>query len=196
MEKDRAIKWLQLFNDKIQINSDYLNQLDTPIGDGDHGANMARGMAAVIVAFDEKDLEDAASVFKIAAMELLAKVGGASGPLYWAAFTGIGNGLENNQSLVDALSLGLDNMKNRGKAEVGAKTMIDVWQPVIELLTENGRLNDEIIEGFVSDTKDIVATKGRASYLGERSLGQIDPGAYSSGLFFQAMVEAGVSGDE
>lgn len=191
LEKETAIKWLNEFNDSIQTNSAYLNDLDTPIGDGDHGANMARGMSAVMDKINTEEFADAASVFKVSSMQLLAKVGGASGPLYWSAFSGIAKGLASDDSLADCLQAGVTEIEKRGKSEVGEKTMIDVWAPVVQTLENGTLLTNEMIDGFVQATKDIQATKGRASYLGERSLGHIDPGAYSSGLFFKAMIQSG-----
>ena len=170
IEKNVAISWLINFNEKIQANSAYLNTLDTPIGDGDHGANMARGMTAVIETLASKEMLDASEVFKVSGMQLLTKVGGASGPLYWSAFTGIAKGLSAGQSIDNALDSGLNDIKKRGNSDIGEKTLIDT---------------------FVDATKDLKASKGRASYLGDRSIGHIDPGAYSSGLFFKAMLESG-----
>ncbi|MGT2934417.1 dihydroxyacetone kinase subunit DhaL [Streptococcus castoreus] len=190
MQAKDAIKWMSLFNDKIQVNKDYLSQLDTPIGDGDHGGNMARGMTAVMENLSGKDFASAAEVFKVVAMQLLSKVGGASGPLYGSAFMGLAKASEDS-ILTDALQAGLDMIQKRGKAELGEKTMVDVWVPVIQALQE-GSLTDNVIEEAVLTTKAIQATKGRASYVGERSVGHIDPGSFSSGLLFEAMLEAEV----
>lgn len=190
MQAQDVIKWMTLFNEKIQVNKDYLSQLDTPIGDGDHGGNMARGMTAVMENLDGKEFASAKEVFKVVAMQLLGKVGGASGPLYGSAFMGLSKASEDS-NLVDALQAGLDMIQKRGKAEVGEKTMVDVWTPVIEALKNDG-LTKDVVEGAVLATKDIQATKGRASYVGERSVGHIDPGSFSSGLLFEAMLEAEV----
>ena len=89
MDAELAKKWMLLFNEKIQANKDYLSELDTPIGDGDHGGNMARGMAAVVENLEGKDFANSAEVFQVVSMQLLSKVGGASGPLYGSAFMGI-----------------------------------------------------------------------------------------------------------
>ncbi|GFG42554.1 dihydroxyacetone kinase subunit DhaL [Streptococcus canis] len=190
MQAQDAIKWMTLFNEKIQVNKDYLSQLDTPIGDGDHGGNMVRGMTAVMENLDGKEFASAKEVFKVVAMQLLGKVGGASGPLYGSAFMGLSKASEDS-NLADALQAGLDMIQKRGKAEVGEKTMVDVWTPVIEALKNDG-LTKDVVEGAVLATKDIQATKGRASYVGERSVGHIDPGSFSSGLLFEAMLEAEV----
>ncbi|MFI3116455.1 dihydroxyacetone kinase subunit DhaL [Streptococcus suis] len=191
MDAKQALLWMETFNKKIQENKDYLSELDSPIGDGDHGGNMARGMAAVMQELSEKDCETADQVFKVVAMQLLSKVGGASGPLYGSAFMGITKASQAGTDLADTLQAGLDMIQKRGKAELGEKTMVDVWIPVISALRES-QLTAEIIHKAVQGTKDIAATKGRASYVGERSIGHIDPGSFSSGLLFEAMLEAGL----
>ncbi|HFU4501857.1 TPA: dihydroxyacetone kinase subunit DhaL [Streptococcus suis] len=191
MDAKQALLWMETFNKKIQENKDYLSELDSPIGDGDHGGNMARGMAAVMQELTEKDYESADQVFKVVAMQLLSKVGGASGPLYGSAFMGITKASQAGADLADTLQAGLDMIQKRGKAELGEKTMVDVWVPVIAALREN-QLSVELIHEAVQATKDIVATKGRASYVGERSIGHIDPGSFSSGLLFEAMLEVGL----
>ncbi|MGT2756368.1 dihydroxyacetone kinase subunit DhaL [Streptococcus ovuberis] len=190
MKTETSIKWLTLFNEKIQENKDYLSELDTPIGDGDHGGNMARGMAAVMEELATKSPETAADVFKMVSMQLLSKVGGASGPLYGSAFMGIMKGQQAGESLVDSLAAGLDMIQKRGKAEIGEKTMVDIWSKVIDSL-RSGELTQELIDETVEASKALQATKGRASYVGERSVGHIDPGTYSSGLLFQSLIEAG-----
>ncbi|MCB2891545.1 dihydroxyacetone kinase subunit L [Streptococcus suis] len=191
MDAKQALLWMETFNKKIQENKDYLSELDSPIGDGDHGGNMARGMAAVMQELSVKDYETADQVFKVVAMQLLSKVGGASGPLYGSAFMGITKASQAGADLADTLQAGLDMIQKRGKAELGEKTMVDVWIPVIAALRES-QLTTEIIHKTFQGTKDIVATKGRASYVGERSIGHIDPGSFSSGLLFEAMLEAGL----
>lgn len=189
MDAELAKKWMLLFNEKIQANKDYLSELDTPIGDGDHGGNMARGMTAVVENLEGKDFANSAEVFQVVSMQLLSKVGGASGPLYGSAFMGIMKSEKENASLVDAVQAGLDMIQKRGKASVGEKTMVDVWDGVVEAIRRE-ELTKETIRALVESTKDMKATKGRASYVGERSIGHIDPGSYSSGLLFEALLEA------
>lgn len=184
-------KWLQLFTEKVVDNKQYLSDLDTPIGDGDHGANMARGTTEMMKAIVEKNPETVTDTFKLAAMTLISKVGGASGPLYGSAFMGMTKASMKSENLVDILEAGLADIQKRGKAEVGEKTMVDTWVPVIEAL-KNNELTVEKIQGFAEATKEIKATKGRASYLGDRSIGHIDPGSQSSAYLFEAMLEAGV----
>lgn len=190
MEVKTAIEWMHTFNQKIQSNKDYLSELDTPIGDGDHGGNMARGMTAVIENLDNNEFSSAADVFKTVSMQLLSKVGGASGPLYGSAFMGITKAEQSESPISEALGAGLEMIQKRGKAELNEKTMVDVWHGVIEAIEKN-ELTEDRIDSLVDATKGMKATKGRASYVGERSLGHIDPGSFSSGLLFKALLEVG-----
>lgn len=189
MDKTVAVKWMTLFNQKVQEEKDYLSELDGPIGDGDHGANLARGMTAAIEVLNSTEPQSAAEVFKAVSMALISKVGGASGPLYGSAFMGMMKAEQAGQDLAGVLEAGLDMIVKRGHAQVGEKTMVDVWSPVVEAVKKN-QLTNDFIDQSVLSTKDIVATKGRASYVGERSIGHIDPGSQSSGLLFKALLEA------
>ena len=189
MDKTVAVKWITLFNQKVQEEKDYLSELDGPIGDGDHGANLARGMAAALEALNSTDPQSAAEAFKAVSMALISKVGGASGPLYGSAFMGMMKAEQAGQDLAGVLEAGLDMIVKRGHAQVGEKTMVDVWSPVVEAVKKD-QLTNDFIDQAVLSTKDIVATKGRASYVGERSIGHIDPGSQSSGLLFKALLEA------
>lgn len=190
MNTETTLAWMTLFNEKIQVNKEYLSELDTPIGDGDHGGNMARGMAAVMDELAGKDFPASSDILKIVSMQLLSKVGGASGPLYGSAFMGIMKAQQAGASLADSLAAGLEMIQKRGKAEVGEKTMVDIWSAVIEAL-KSDTLCQELIDQTVEASKDLQATKGRASYVGERSVGHIDPGTFSSGLLFSALLEVG-----
>lgn len=189
MDKTVAVKWITLFNQKVQEEKDYLSELDGPIGDGDHGANLARGMTAALEALNSTEPQSAAEAFKAVSMALISKVGGASGPLYGSAFMGMMKAEQAGQDLAGVLEAGLDMIVKRGHAQVGEKTMVDVWSPVVEAVKKN-QLTNDFIDQAVLSTKDIVATKGRASYVGERSIGHIDPGSQSSGLLFKALLEA------
>lgn len=191
MDVKRVIEWMKRFEEVILAHKDELSQLDTPIGDGDHGGNMARGMTAVVAELDKKDFTLSSEVFKVVAMQLLSKVGGASGPLYGSAFMGMAK-VSDTEDLAVTLQAGLDMIQKRGHAELGEKTMVDVWQPVIEAL-EKGELTQDVIRSVVEATRDLQATKGRASYVGERSIGHIDPGSASSGLLFETMLEVGLA---
>ena len=188
MDVARAKKWMQLFNEKIQEQKNYLSDLDTPIGDGDHGANMARGMAAAVESLAAKDFASAAEVFQAVSMQLISKVGGASGPLYGSAFMGMAKAEKDGKGLSEVIQAGLDMIQKRGKAVPGEKTMVDVWSG-LPLSLQSGGLTHEKIGSLVEATKDLKATKGRASYVGERSIGHIDPGSASSGLLFEALLE-------
>ncbi|MEG0551369.1 MAG: dihydroxyacetone kinase subunit DhaL [Vagococcus sp.] len=191
MEVQTLKNWLQLFTDKVVENKQYLSDLDTPIGDGDHGANMARGTTEMMAAINDKNPETVTDTFKLAAMTLISKVGGASGPLYGSAFMGMTKASMASDNLAEILAAGLADIQKRGKAEIGEKTMVDVWAPTVEAL-KNNELSSEKVQGFADATKDIKATKGRASYLGDRSIGHIDPGSQSSAYLFETMLEVGV----
>lgn len=191
MNKENVLKWLQLFTDKIVENKQHLSDLDSAIGDGDHGANMARGTTEMMKALQEKQPETVTDIFKVSAMTLISKVGGASGPLYGSAFMGMTKASMASDDLVTVLEAGLAEIEKRGKGTVGEKTMIDTWAPTIAALKQD-ELTIEKVNGFAEATKDIKATKGRASYLGDRSLGHVDPGSVSSAYLFEAMLEAEV----
>lgn len=190
MQAAEAKRWMSLFHEKVQAQQAYLSDLDTPIGDGDHGGNMARGLQAVVAELERQDFDSAADLFKMVAMQLLSKVGGASGPLYGSAFLGLSQNIE-GQGLEQALAAGLDAIQKRGQAQLGDKTMVDVWIPVLAAL-QAGSLTAQQIADYVEATKDLQAKKGRASYVGQRSVGHVDPGSASSGLLFEAMLEAEV----
>ncbi len=184
-------KWLSLFTTQLIENKQYLSELDTVIGDGDHGNNMARGATALNEALDSKIPEDIPSLLKLIGMTLVSKVGGASGPLYGSAFISMAKASQESTDLSVLLEAGLDGIQKRGKATAGEKTMVDEWIPVVEAVKEKN-LTVDLIEDSVQKTKDMKATKGRASYLGDRSIGHIDPGAMSSSYLFKTMIEAGV----
>lgn len=187
---ENTISWLENFNEKIQSNKDYLSELDTPIGDADHGANMARGMTESILAIQEIEFSNVSEILKKVAMTLMSKVGGASGPLYGSAFLSMSKTAKNSTEAADLIEAGLEAIQKRGKAEVGEKTMVDIWSAFLEELRA-GTSSIEKIEEVVEASKDILATKGRASYLGERSLGHIDPGTRSSAYLFESLIEVG-----
>lgn len=189
MDVQTAKAWMTTFNAKIQAQKDYLSELDTPIGDGDHGGNMARGMTSVMENLDT-DFASAADVLKMVSMQLLSKVGGASGPLYGSAFMGMTKAEQSGAPIADVLASGLDMIQKRGKAEVNEKTMVDVWAGVVSA-AKNATLSEELIDELVESTKEMKATKGRASYVGDRSIGHIDPGSFSSGLLFKSLLEVG-----
>ncbi len=187
--------WFDRFTQVINEHKQELSDLDTPIGDGDHGNNMARGVQAYQDAKAQKMPETIADVFKMMAMAMISKVGGASGPLYGSAFMAMAQAskdkktITSTEELAQILEAGAQGIQKRGKAEREDKTMLDVWVPCVADLNEQ-QLTLEKITEYVEHTKDLVAKKGRASYLGERAIGHIDPGAKSSGLFFATLLEA------
>ncbi|MCE8359016.1 dihydroxyacetone kinase subunit L [Listeria monocytogenes] len=195
-DKDWALRWLNDFGERVQENKQLLSDLDQAIGDGDHGINMARGLGELKKAFTEKEPADLKDVFKTAGMTMVSKVGGASGPLYGTAFLNMSKAVD--ADTIDAVGLtkvieaGLEGIEKRGKSHAGEKTMIDVWEPVFHALHQED-LTDDVVDAALQKTKDLKATKGRASYLGERSIGHLDPGAYSSALLFHAMLQTEVS---
>lgn len=190
---ETVTKWMELFSEQLTENKTYLSELDTAIGDGDHGNNLARGAAALKEKLGANEYEALTDLLKDVGMVFVSKIGGASGPLYGSAFISMAKASKDNDSLelADLLAAGLDGIQKRGKAEAGEKTMVDEWVPVVEAV-KNNSLTTETIEEAVEKTKDMKATKGRASYLGDRSIGHLDPGAMSSSLLFKTMLEAGV----
>lgn len=188
---ENLTKSFYLFHEKIEQQKNQLSELDQAIGDGDHGNNMSRGMTAVIQGIEEKQPETVPELFKVAAMNLISKVGGASGPLYGTAMLQMSKASQTTEDACQILTEGLAGIKNRGKSSEDEKTMIDLWFPAIEKI-QQGELTKEDLVAFVERTKDMEAKKGRASYLGERSIGHIDPGAASSQLLFESFMEAGV----
>ncbi|EDO0364356.1 dihydroxyacetone kinase subunit L [Listeria monocytogenes] len=195
-DKDWALRWLNDFGERVQENKQLLSDLDQAIGDGDHGINMARGLGELKKAFTEKEPADLKDVFKTAGMTMVSKVGGASGPLYGTAFLNMSKAVDadtiDEVGLTKVIEAGLEGIEKRGKSHAGEKTMIDVWEPVVHALHQED-LTDDVVNAALQKTKDLKATKGRASYLGERSIGHLDPGAYSSALLFHAMLQTEVS---
>ncbi|HAA5957977.1 TPA_asm: dihydroxyacetone kinase subunit L [Listeria monocytogenes] len=195
-DKDWALRWLNDFGERVQENKQLLSDLDQAIGDGDHGINMARGLGELKKAFTEKEPADLKDVFKTAGMTMVSKVGGASGPLYGTAFLNMSKAVDSEtidaEGLTKVIEAGLEGIEKRGKSHAGEKTMIDVWEPVVNALHQED-LTDDVVDAALQKTKDLKATKGRASYLGERSIGHLDPDAYSSALLFHAMLQTEVS---
>ncbi len=177
-----------------------LDDLDRPIGDSDHGVNMARGFSLVLEKFEELENKSISDILNGIAMILISNVGGASGPLYGTAFMKAakstkGKELLTGSDLVEVYESIIDGIKMRGKAERGCKTMLDAIIPAYEAFKESVEKDEpikvalqnatEAAEEGVAYTKTIIATKGRASYLGERSIGHQDPGATSSAIIIK-----------
>jgi phosphoenolpyruvate---glycerone phosphotransferase subunit DhaL len=191
--------WLIQVDELIQSKKAYLTELDQAIGDGDHGLNLARGFKEVTKKIEASEYSDISQLFKDTGMVLLSKVGGASGPLYGSAFIKAAVALQGKHSvsipgLTLALEDGLQAIKMRGKANLTDKTMIDVWEPVLSFLRENGEevnwdAADDVAKEKMEATKEIEAKKGRAAYLGKRSIGHIDPGSASSYYLFSSLFQ-------
>ncbi|MFE6169774.1 dihydroxyacetone kinase subunit DhaL [Viridibacillus arvi] len=198
--KELTQKWFTVFAEKVIQDKEQLSEYDRIIGDGDHGMNMARGAQQLLSSWQESVPPHLADVFKHAAMKWISGVGGASGPLYGTAFLEMAKAIGTkeelqHEELVNVIKAGFDGIKKRGKSDVGQKTMLDVWAPAIESLEEK-QLTTEILETTLTKVTALKATKGRASFLGERSINEVDPGAASSKLFFEALLEAGdLNGD-
>ncbi|HPP32144.1 MAG TPA: dihydroxyacetone kinase subunit DhaL [Soehngenia sp.] len=201
MEKS-IYSYIKAMRDVIVENKDFLTQLDAEIGDADHGTNMARGFNAVLDKINEND-SDLKEVLKKVGMGLVSTVGGASGPLYGTMFLKAANAIKedtiNSNILCQMFKAALDGVKERGKATKGEKTIIDAMEPAYEAFVKaidsGGSIQQALenainaAENGVEYTKTIIATKGRASYLGERSIGHQDPGATSFTLLLKSILE-------
>lgn len=202
---EQALAWIRHAAARIDEQKAYLTRLDSEIGDADHGINMSRGLNAAVDRLGAAEPGDVASVFKTVGMTLVSRVGGASGPLYGTMFIEMGRAAEGKDELgpsdlAEVLAAGLDGIQRRGKAEPGDKTMVDALGPAVAALKEAagegaamGEAMTRTMEAArhgMEATIPMVARKGRASYLGERSAGHQDPGATSSHLLLQAAEEA------
>ncbi|AVP49264.1 dihydroxyacetone kinase subunit DhaL [Williamsoniiplasma luminosum] len=185
--------------DKLDEHKSLLNDLDQAIGDGDHGTNMVRGFQAVVD--DEQNLKDLepSVLFKKIALILMSKIGGSSGPLIGTFFINLGKtwtGLSQTE-IAHAFHAGAMSLQQFGKAELGEKTMVDALNPAVDALSNNVNLPMKAFfeQGYLAakngaiNTKEMIAKKGRASYLGPRSVGHVDPGAQSIAFIFEALYE-------
>jgi phosphoenolpyruvate---glycerone phosphotransferase subunit DhaL len=202
--------WIRAFAAVVAENKEYLTELDSAIGDADHGINMNRGMQAVLGKMDAAEPADIGALLKAVGMTLVSTVGGASGPLYGTLVLQMGTSAAGKSELsgddwADALATGVAGVQRRGKAELGDKTMIDALVPAVEAVRSalaDGSALDEALrrsaeaarEGMTA-TIPLVARKGRASYLGERSANHQDPGATSSWLLLRTAAETLVAED-
>ncbi|THJ65151.1 dihydroxyacetone kinase subunit L [Arthrobacter echini] len=205
-----ALRWIRNTADVISAERTQLIELDRAIGDADHGENLDRGFTAVIGRIDAGEASATpASVLKLVAMTLMSTVGGAAGPLYGTAFlraaTALGDAEEVDAALVATLvGAARDGIMARGKAEVGDKTMVDAWTPAADAArtaAQDGATPADVLaaaaraaEAGARGTEPLIARKGRASYLGERSAGHRDPGAVSSALILRAAADAAQEG--
>ncbi|MCC6496611.1 MAG: dihydroxyacetone kinase subunit L [Propionibacteriaceae bacterium] len=197
-----ALAWIRDVQAVLADNRSELNDLDRAIGDGDHGENMDRGFKAVVVKLAD-GADDVQSVLKVVASTLMSTVGGAAGPLYGTAFLRAAKAADGDldaDGVVGVIAGALDGIVARGKATTGEKTMVDAWTPALEAAkaaAEGGaspaavlRVAAEAAAKGAEDTIPLQASKGRASYLGERSIGHKDPGATSTALILGAAADA------
>ena len=199
-----ACRWIELAAADVAEQRDYLVDLDRAIGDGDHGENMDRGFKAAVEALGQAEPASVAEVLKTVAKTLMSTVGGAAGPLYGTAFLraskAAGDGDLDGAGVAAVIAGALDGIQARGKATTGEKTMVDAWTPALEAAraaAESGSDPAAVLEAAATAaeagaaaTEPMRATKGRASYLGERSIGHLDPGAVSTSLILRAAVRA------
>ena len=200
----KTIEILKAMADRIEAEKDYLTELDNEIADGDHGVNMAKGFNAVVPKISTMVGKDIGSLLKTTGMTLVSTVGGSAGPLYGTAFMKAGAALRDKmeidgKDLVVALEAAIGGIQMRGKATVGEKTMLDAIFPAYDAIKAAVEAGDDIKTALtkgvdaardgVEYTKTIKATKGRASYIGDRSIGHQDPGATSSLYLMEAMLE-------
>ena len=199
-----AVRWIELAAVDIAEQRDYLVDLDRAIGDGDHGENMDRGFKAAVEALGQAQPGSVAEVLKTVAKTLMSTVGGAAGPLYGTAFLraskAAGDGELDGAGVAAVIAGALDGIQARGKATTGEKTMVDAWTPALEAARAAAEAGSDPVavleaaataaEAGAAATEPMRATKGRASYLGERSIGHLDPGAVSTSLILRAAVRA------
>jgi phosphoenolpyruvate---glycerone phosphotransferase subunit DhaL len=199
-----VVRWIEHFAEVVKDNKGYLTDLDSAIGDADHGTNMDRGMRAVLTKLDGAPPDDVGGILKTVGMALVSSVGGAGGPLYGTLFLQMGTALAGRSEVTAgdwsaALEAAVKGVQARGKAELDDKTMIDALAPARDAFTEatgaGASLSEALqqsaaaAEAGMKATIPLVARKGRASYLGERSAGHQDPGATSSYLLLKAAAD-------
>lgn len=215
LDADWAERWVRRTAVAVADARDELTELDRQIGDGDHGENMDRGFRAVVARLDDAAAQPAPAdertvgdVLKLVATTLMSTVGGASGPLYGTAYLRAakvsGRPQIDPPAVVAVLEAALEGVSSRGKATVGEKTMVDAWQAAVDAAEASAadggsevdvlRAAAEAADKAATATIPMVATKGRASYLGERSAGHEDPGARSTALVLGAALAAALSG--
>ena len=199
--RETTLDWMNRFAGEVSEHREELVRLDTAIGDGDHGTNMNRGMTKAVEKLQAAEQPDPGAVLKSVAMTLVSSVGGAAGPLYGTLFLQMGGALA-GESEVDlptyaaAWRKGLEGVQARGKAELGDKTMVDALTPAVEALEAASDLDGglraavQAAEEGMKATTPMIARKGRASYLGERSENHQDPGATSTYYLFKSAAEA------
>jgi dihydroxyacetone kinase-like protein len=203
--KDQVVQWLQTTAAVLEENKQYLTELDSPIGDADHGINMDRGFKKVMSQLPGVVDKDIGSILKTTGMALISSVGGAGGPLYGTLFMRAGMAVDAKHELTDEdlaalLQAAVEGVVQRGKAQLGDKTMVDALTPArdaFQQAIEEGADTMAALQRTVAaaeqgmkDTIPMLAKKGRASYVGERSIGHQDPGATSSYLILKALLDS------
>ncbi|RFU82209.1 dihydroxyacetone kinase subunit L [Streptomyces triticagri] len=188
-------RWLTAAAAAVDREAERLTELDSPIGDADHGSNLQRGFAAVVTTLDQEAPATPGAVLVLAGRQLISTVGGASGPLYGTLLRRTGKALGeaaevSEQDFADALKESVEAVGRLGGAAVGDKTMLDALVPAVDALAESFTAAAAAAEKGAESTVPLQARKGRASYLGERSIGHQDPGATSSALIVTALAEA------
>ena len=201
---DDVVRWVGAFAETIAENKEYLTALDAAIGDADHGINMNRGMQAVMAKLQGGDPEDIGALLKTVGMALVSSVGGAGGPLYGTFFLQLGSKATGKDELTDddwvaMLAAAVEGVQMRGKAEPNDKTMVDALIPARDALAAAVAAGEPFADALQASaaaaeegmkaTIPLVARKGRASYLGERSAGHQDPGATSSWLLLKTAAD-------
>lgn len=201
VDRDHVLDWMRRFAGEIGDHRDELVRLDTAIGDGDHGTNMDRGMQKALQKLEDSAPEDVGGILRAVAMVLISSVGGAAGPLYGTLFLQMGDALGDAgvcplAAYAQAWRKGLEGVKARGKGQAGDKTMIDALIPGVEALERAATLDEglraaaEAAQAGMRSTIPLVARRGRASYLGERSRNHQDPGATSTYYLFKSAAQA------
>ncbi|MEK9615222.1 MAG: dihydroxyacetone kinase subunit DhaL [Deltaproteobacteria bacterium] len=196
MTPDLLRSLLQGTAEAVIAQAEHLTALDQAIGDGDHGINMKRGLENVLADLDSITAKPTAEALKAVGMTMVMKVGGASGPLYGTLAMTLGKEWPTKEELDSAklgqmLAASIEALKKRGKADLGAKTMLDVLAPVQQALEANKSMTEisAIAQQAAEATIPMKATRGRASFLGDRSIGHMDPGACSSALMIQTICQ-------
>ncbi|QIY61091.1 dihydroxyacetone kinase subunit DhaL [Streptomyces sp. RPA4-2] len=195
LDADFFRRWMTATAASVDREAQRLTELDSPIGDADHGSNLQRGFTAVVNVLEKDAPETPGAVLTLAGRQLISTVGGASGPLYGTLLRRTGKALGDaaevsEDQFTDALRAGVDAVMALGGAAPGDKTMIDALVPAVDALTDSFAAAATAAEEGAAATIPLQARKGRASYLGERSIGHQDPGATSSSLLIAALVEA------
>ncbi|MEW5352237.1 MULTISPECIES: dihydroxyacetone kinase subunit DhaL [unclassified Streptomyces] len=195
LDADFFRRWMTATAASVNREADRLTALDSPIGDADHGSNLQRGFTAVTAALEKEAPDTPGGILALAGRQLISTVGGASGPLYGTLLRRAGKTLGdaaevNEEQLAEALRAGVDGVMKLGGAAPGDKTMVDALVPAVEALGDGFAAARSAAEDGAGATIPLQARKGRASYLGERSIGHQDPGATSSALLIAALVTA------